>query len=178
MSRVIPAELYDDAADFWRYVPAARGADYSVCWEWAGLFGFAEKSPYGIYANHLAHRVSYFIATGMQPGRRMVCHTCDNPPCVNPTHLFLGTAADNTRDCLAKGRHRAVVRRPSIRLNPEQIRDIYLSTQPIPQLVRLYGVHKSTISAIRAGSSHKDITKDLPKPTLFAKPVWGLASCR
>jgi len=52
----------------------------------------------------LAHRVAYFLATGVDPGELEVCHTCDNPPCCNIKHLFLGTQLDNMQDCAQKGR--------------------------------------------------------------------------
>lgn len=74
------------------------------CWEW---FGCLNKSGYGKFCykgkHILAHRYSWIKHKG-DIGKLFVCHHCDNPPCVNPNHLFLGTAKDNTQDCIKKGR--------------------------------------------------------------------------
>lgn len=77
------------------------------CWVWtAGLhkqFGYGQFWYNGI--NDLAHRMSWRLTYGEIPDGLNVCHKCDNPPCCNPDHLFLGTDLDNARDRNAKGRH-------------------------------------------------------------------------
>lgn len=89
---------------FWSWVAQGQTDD---CMEWMG-----QRLPkgYGTLAINsvrtYAHRVAYSLAFGPIPDGFQVCHRCDNPPCCNPTHLFLGTALDNARDRVAKGRSR------------------------------------------------------------------------
>jgi hypothetical protein len=75
----------------------------SECWEWAG-----SRLPegYGRLGKEIASRVSYRIHFGPIPDGIWVLHRCDNPPCVNPGHLFLGDHAANMRDAARKGRLR------------------------------------------------------------------------
>lgn len=92
---------------FWSKVDQSGGPD--ACWPWLGHIG---TSGYGVVTitrpntepKWMAHRIAYTIAHGQSVGGQHVCHSCDNPPCCNPAHLWLGTDADNRRDCATKGR--------------------------------------------------------------------------
>jgi hypothetical protein len=105
----------DPAARFWRCVLKKEG---DGCWEWVSnrsKAGHGSKRArqrgegYGYFmfnweTKMLAHRYSWELHHGPIPKGMLVCHRCDNPPCVRPDHLFLGTYKDNAHDMVAKGR--------------------------------------------------------------------------
>lgn len=90
----------DERADFWSRIDAQTSI--RPCWEWKGIV-----SKYGRHVVRgrrvLAHRFSYFLAYGIDPGSSMVLHSCDNEVCVNPRHLRLGTSEDNGKDVEVTG---------------------------------------------------------------------------
>jgi HNH endonuclease len=96
-------ETHTLTARFWDYVDIQGDND---CWEWQGT---KTAANYGLmYWNgklEYAHRLSLEMDGRPVPARWHACHTCDNPPCVNPKHLFPGTPRDNVKDMVSKSRH-------------------------------------------------------------------------
>jgi excisionase family DNA binding protein len=135
------------------------------CWVYAesraefgyGQFYLRRGNP------RLAHSVSYALCKGPVPPRMHVCHHCDNPPCVRPDHLFIGTAAANALDCVSKGRaNRAQgVRHASARLDDDAVRAIR-AVEPyygrVRDLARKYGVSDTAIRSVLTGRTWRHVT--------------------
>ena len=90
---------------FWGKVDMSGGP--KACWSWMGSRlpgGYGRLNRGGGRANLYAHRFAYEQEFGSVPAGYDVCHHCDTPPCCNPAHLFVGSASDNVRDAVSKGR--------------------------------------------------------------------------
>jgi len=110
---------------------------------------------------HQAHRISYEVNIGPIPAGKHVLHRCDNPPCVNPEHLFVGTNMDNVQDKIVKGRQHRGETTGTSKLKEEQVRAIKADTRSNTAVARAYGVVKSLISEIRSGKKWAHI-RDQP----------------
>ena len=91
---------------FWKFV--VKGESPEDCWKWTGYinhsYGMVGYTENDRHFQRLANRVSWEMHNGDIPPGLFVLHRCDNPPCCNPAHLFLGTQADNIHDAQEKGR--------------------------------------------------------------------------
>jgi hypothetical protein len=145
--------------------------DGDGCWNWTaaknrqgyGLIGGEingkRYSPVG--TTMLAHRVSWLIHFGEIPVGLVVMHICDNPSCVNPGHLRLGTQAENVADMNAKGRKVSGTPRGTLHWNArvksiEAVREIRSTTRNTKTLAAKYGVSISTVKRIRNGERYAD----------------------
>jgi hypothetical protein len=159
--------LHDPDGMFWSHVPI--NSDMAACHEWTGNHNTA---GYGVFSTgrrgnrrrYFAHRYSWEREYGPIPDGMFVCHRCDNPPCVNPSHLFLGTNLDNHRDMWAKGRgFRAVVtgeRHYKSRVTVQQVLEIrrrVAQGETQRSLAKEFGLSTTGLHHIARGDSWKDI---------------------
>lgn len=139
----------------------------SGCWEWSRSRNPAGYGKMGMnWVLYKTHRIAYTLFCGQIPDGLCVCHHCDNPPCCRPDHLFLGTASDNQRDMVAKGRHGGGAARipPENRTRGQRshfakltdadvlaIRDAVKRGDRRDGIARRYGVTRHTVRSIAKG---------------------------
>ena len=98
-----------------------------------------------------AHRLSYELHSGPIPSGLFVCHRCDEPTCVNPEHLFLGTNADNAADCKAKGRTRKGIDHNQAKLTDDAVRSVreaLAAGDRQRDIAKRFGVSQRCVSSI------------------------------
>jgi hypothetical protein len=142
-----------------KYVVAGGG-----CWNWKSLRKDGRANTFRLVDKIMsAYRASYILHKGPIPDGALVCHTCDNPACVNPDHLWLGSYADNTNDMLAKGRGNTANGLTKLtKLGPEQVREIraLLATGKVSQrsVARSYGVSHGTVQDLANGKTWRHVS--------------------
>lgn len=141
--------------------------DHALCWEW---IAWKNKKGYGAIGfrdlgNIPAHRFSYLLHKGDFDQTKIVCHTCDNTSCVNPSHLFVGTHSDNMKDKIKKGRaknpppHLGINHHKS-KVNPKTVKEIRaLFEKGVSQteLASIYSLHTSSMHNICRKKTWKDV---------------------
>ena len=129
---------------FWSKV-SKGGPD--ECWNWLAWCdsgGYGSISTTNGYTS--AHRVSWELHKGPIPKGMHVLHSCDNPPCINPLHLFLGTQMDNMKDCIAKGRMPRGEDKVNAKLTEQNVLEIRVSNETQAVLAKRYGVSCCVVS--------------------------------
>jgi hypothetical protein len=144
------------AKDFWKQVSRAGPTE---CWLWQGGI---QSAGYGVFRGHLAHRIAFQLSTGTDPGDLFVCHHCDNPPCCNPAHLFLGTVQDNSDDMKAKDRQNKARGEDSSRAILTETDVVAIRNSPLThrQLAIQYGVSQSAIAHARQAKNWQHLQED------------------
>lgn len=158
---VVEAAMYDECTRnrFWNKVKTGKPDE---CWEWQGR----RQRGYGCFDLSSgkavkAHRMSYQLVYGAIPAGMHICHHCDNPGCVNPSHLFVGTDKDNSDDKIRKGRanHPRGIGHGRAVLTENDVRTIRQRANEgrgiIKRMAREYGVSKTAISLIVRGINWK-----------------------
>ncbi len=157
MNIPIPDMTAEQIQQFWVKVDRQSKDD---CWNW---IGYIHHRGYGVIHTRSGkqkvslgvHRVAYKLHYGVDPGDKLVCHACDNRPCCNPDHLWLGTIADNQQDAARKGRlcvpHPTTVgsKNYGAKLAEEIVKEARrlwaTTTVGVRKLARKYGVTHSTM---------------------------------
>lgn len=149
------------AERFWAKVKKGEG-----CWLWQGRrnpplgYGQLRIGPEGNQRSQAAHRIAWMLTNGPIPAGLCICHRCDNPPCVRPDHLFLGTYSDNSLDSVRKGRAKQQHGESNLNAKLTQkwvtiIRERYAAEADlrINDLAQQLGVSNATISHVLRGKT-------------------------
>lgn len=146
-----------------RFMAKISPEPMSGCWLWAGHCGRAGYGRFGFHRDKHkvidAHRAAWMLFRGEIPDGLRVCHVCDVKSCVNPNHLFLGTAMDNVRDMIAKGRGAFLDKHPMSKLSWADVREIRLLRQGnvLQQTIAdRFGITQSVVSNIVHGHTWRE----------------------
>lgn len=145
-----------------------------------GRYGVFYLDSYEGAPRVAAHRFAWVLANGREPGKLYVCHRCDNPPCVNPAHLFLGTHADNMRDMAEKGRQSVPVHRPPVmrgeehpaaKLSAPVVEDArrrVANGETVTAVAASLGMSRSAVGAAVRGDTWRSVVARLVRPPAVA----------
>jgi len=151
-----------------RFWDSVEVTSHEKCWIWQKS---CAGNGYGVISykskQYAAHRIAYILVNDEDiPTNMQVCHVCDNPICVNPLHLFLGTADDNAKDKVNKERSLKGIKNPRSILSEEdilEIRQLFANGYTAKELSYIYKVGKSTVINIVVGNTWKHIGGPITK---------------
>lgn len=157
----MPAMTNDDIS---RFLSKVRIGGRNECWPWtAGTYHFGHGQFKVNGKSYKSSRIAYFLTTGIDPGSLNVLHSCDNPPCCNPRHLFPGTLDANNKDRAAKGRSvvgycdRRGTKNGRSKLTPRRVRAIRRSRKPNVELAVIHKISDQMVSRIKSRQAWKHV---------------------
>jgi hypothetical protein len=172
---VTPADAQEIEPRFWPKVDR-RGPN--ECWLWQSSRSRGYGTIFAWGRPQYAHRIAYALQRGPVPAGVQVLHTCDNPPCCNPSHLFLGTQLDNMRDRNSKGRANVArgERAGTATLTNEQALAIYSASGLYREIAAAFSTTVAVVGKIKHGKTWRHVTggarkrryrnETLPRPAL------------
>jgi hypothetical protein len=138
---------------FWRYVTKGEPG---ACWRWTG---FCDKDGYGKLrdgeANRPAHVISWEVHFGPVPDGMFVLHSCNNPPCPNPSHLKLGNHQENMQDRIAAGHYATGEQHPMAKFSDQVVQAVREAVGTYEQIAERFGMSESHVGNIRRGDQRR-----------------------
>lgn len=164
--------MKEPSADFWSRVDQSKGPE--ACWEWrraknSNGYGLVALRENGRSRPANASTVAYYLHTGVWPPDvgLMVLHACDNRLCCNPSHLRAGTAADNMRDAVERGRLPRGAARPNALLTDDEVRQIRTDVdldRPLRDIAASLGLSRQTLAKVVSGKSYDHLGGGVIRP--------------
>ena len=151
-----------DPVWFWEHVEVS---DEGACWPWKH---YAKPTGYGVFTKkgigYRAHRVALWFSSGEDYPDLLACHSCDNPRCCNPSHLYWGTQKQNMKDRSTRGRGPDLrgTKNPRAKLDAEKVSEIrrLAESKTVTELARQFDVDRKAIYMIIKNTTWKEIADE------------------